>query len=182
MQKSNLLSLLILIVGISLAFFFILPIWDEIDILKLKKEVADEEANSYKSIIVHIDDLSAKYNQASSDLDKLALAIPSDQQFPELLIQFEEMVKRNGLVATSIKLEGAEEAPKDQIGGRRSIRTLSMSIGVDGSYSGFKGFLEDVEKNVRLMNISAISFTKPTDEKSEVMKFNIKLNSYYLGR
>lgn len=182
MQRSTLLSILVFIVGISLIFFFVLPIWDEISILKLKKEEIGKEVDSLRSIIIHIDDLSAKYNQASADLDKLALAIPSDQQLPELLIQFEEMVKRNGLVTTGIKLENTEEAPKDQIGARRNIKSLSVSVSVDGSYSGFKGFLEDIEKNVRMMDVSAISFTKPTDEKSEVAKFSVKLNSYYLAK
>lgn len=182
MQKSTLISFLIFISGISLVFFFLLPAWDEIDTLKLKKEKIGEEAGFQRSIIVHIDDLSAKYNQASADLEKLSLAIPSDQQLPELFIQFEEMIKRNGLVITGIKLGGEENISKDQIQSRHRVQAMSVSIDMDGSYSGFKGFLEDVEKNIRMMDISSISFTRPADEKSEVVKFNIKLNSYYLAK
>lgn len=183
MSRSTLISLAMLIIGVFLTLFLLLPEWQNINAEKEEKKKSEDALEEWNTYLANINDLSARYEQSSSDLEKLALAIPSDPQMPELLIQLGEIIKRNGLIATKINFAAKGETPAEQLKSPSKIKTIEMELTMDGTYSNFKKFLNDMEKGARLTDVSSVSFAKESESSgSDVMEFKMALNSYYLAK
>src|SRR3989344_1900100 len=103
MQKSSLISLFIFVLGFFVAFIFVLPSWNKAGVLSDEKTLKEKQLTDLHSVVVNIDELSAKYEKSKADLDKLSLAIPSEPQLPELLIQFEDIIKSNGMIINNVE-------------------------------------------------------------------------------
>lgn len=180
MQRSSLISFLIFLVSLTLGFVFVWPEFNKTDALKSEKTTQENQRENLKDILANIDELSAKYESAQDDIDKLKLAIPSEPQIPELLIQIEDLVKSNGLVLGNIgfTLEGptAEEGSSQTNG----IRIIKLNLNADGTYENLKNLLKDIENNIRLMDVIMFTFGEP-DKETGFSKFDISLNAYYLN-
>lgn len=181
MSRSTLISLGMLVIGLFLALFLLVPEWQNINAEKEEKKKSENTLEEWNTYLANINDLSFKYEQSASDLEKLSLAIPSDSQMPELLIQLGEVVKRNGLIATDIKFTAKGETSQEQLKSPSKIKTIEMNLEAEGTYPNFKKFLNDMEKGARLTDVSSVSFAKGGEsEGGDIMKFKMVLNSYYL--
>lgn len=179
MSKSSLVSIIIFFVIVALVFVFVLPAWNDVSSLMAVKEEGQKELENRESIVANIDELLAQYEKAKSDLDKISLAIPNSAQLPELLIQLEEIVKKNGMVMGDIKFSQEQESSKSKVA-LNDIKTIKINIEAEGSYLNFKGLLRDLETNIRLMNVNNISFSRSGDDQDSI-KFIIGMTSYYLA-
>lgn len=180
MQKSSLISLFVLVVGLFLGLVFVLPAWNKVGTLSGEKTLKEDQLSDKRSLIANIDELSAKYERSKTDLDRLALSIPSEPQLPELLIQFEDMIEGNGMTINDIDFvdEGASTSGEPSPLG--NIKSIRAKLAIEGGYSNFKNLLNDMEHNVRLMDVVAISFSREGVLEANNMKFDIILNTYYL--
>lgn len=180
MFKLSLTSILIFSVGVALIFVFVLPAWNNIDNLMIAKEEKQKELGDLETIVAHIDELSEQYKKAQDDLEKISLVIPSDPQLPEILIQFEEMAKRNGIIIGDIKFSQEQELLKGEKSASNGIKAVKINIEAESDYFNFKKLLEDIEVNIRLMNIDSISFSR-SGVNQDIIKFTISITSYYLA-
>ena len=69
---------------------------------------------------------------------------------------------------------GAKSAAKPE----NAVSELPFSMEVAGSYAAVKKFLAALEHNIRLIDISEISFTAPT-KADDPMSFTLKAKTYY---
>lgn len=179
MQKSSLISLFVLVLGLSLAFIFVLPEWNKITILNNEQTAKEKQLADSRSLIANIDELSAKYEKSKSDLEKLSLAIPSEQQLPELLIQFEDMIKGNGMIVNNVEFNDEGASTINEPSPLGDVKIIRTKLAIEGNYSNFKNLLSDMEHNIRLMDMIAINFSQGAEAGS--MKFDVSLNTYYLS-
>ena len=63
-------------------------------------------------------------------------------------------------------------------GGEKAVGELPFSIEVAGSYSALKKFLAGLERNIRLIDVSEISFAAPT-KADDPMDVTLKAKTYY---
>lgn len=179
MQKSSLISLFVLVLGLFLVFVFILPAWNKTGALNNEKTSKGRQLEDSRSIVVSIDELSAKYKKAKTDLDKLSLAIPSEQQLPELLIQFEDMIKSNSMIVNNVEFTDEGVSTSNELLSSGNVKTIRTKLAIEGSYSNFKNLLKDIEHDIRLMDITAISFSRGGAAGDSSMKFDVVLDTYY---
>lgn len=89
-------------------------------------------------------------------LDKIDKILPDNPKIPELLVQLESLAQTHGMILKSIDFN------KDEL-------TAKMQIA--GTYQNFKKYLKAVENNLRLLDITNLSF--------ENNDFNLTIKSYY---
>lgn len=182
MQRSGLVSIFIFIIGIALVFVFVLPDWNQFGVLKNNKAEKQRQLEEKRLLAARIGELSEKYESAKDDLAKLSLVLPGDSQLPELIVQFENMAKTNSLSIADIDFsEIAGQAPTGQAltGQAGNLKTVKTKLSLEGTYGNLKRLLDDIESNVRLMDVSEITFSS-IDIESGVIKFSLDIKSYYL--
>lgn len=168
-------------VGIVIFLVFLLPGWDEIKGLKVLKENKIQMLRDFGDWNAHFDDLSAKYQSAENDLQKLSLTVPIEPQIAELLVQLEDIARRNGLAVDDVQFDLPAQAgipAKDSLlkSSEKGMGIVKAIIKMEGDYKNFKNFTADVEKNIRLMDITSVSLNVGGEG---LMKFETKISTYY---
>lgn len=178
MQKYSIFSLLAFLVAVFVIFVFLIPQWNVIGNQRTDKINKQKYLDDLKAIVAHIDELSSIYAAAEENLEKLSLAIPSESELPNLFIQLDNIAGRNGMAIEGIKFDIAKSAENSSEG----VGVVKINLDIKGAYPDFKKMLADIEKNVRLMDISSIDFsgTGSDTAESDLIKFTVSLNTYYL--
>lgn len=161
--------------GIVIFLVFLLPGWDEVKGLKALEENKIQTLKDLGNWSAYFDDLSAKYQSAENDLQKLSLTVPSEPQIPELLVQLEDIARRNGLAVDDVQfnIPASDRLAKPA---DKNLGVVNVKIKMEGDYNNFKNFTADIEKNIRLMDISLVSLNAGGEG---LMKFEVEISTYY---
>ena len=155
--------------------------YSQAGIVFLQSELAkyDDIVNSSTKIVSQRDTLVSKKNTITqADADRLARLLPSNIDNIRLIIEISQIAQGRGLVAKNISVGDMSQTSSVNIGQDNSpYGTLSLKFTVNSSYSNFLNFLKDLENNLRLLDITDISFNST---ESGFYDFNVTLNTYWL--
>ncbi len=205
MNKKVIIILVNILVGIALLFVFADPLWNSIKVLRAEIDKQNEEISKVEELLVKVQELEAEYQETGGEaIEGILEALPEEKDLPYLINQFEAMAVNNGLLMESIKF--SEDIKSDKKSTQQSSQMdefsassnsdsqevispfpyLTVEMTLSGSYEGFKTYLEDLESNIRLMDIKDVDFASEQSKDSEgessglpIFKFNMGLLVYY---
>lgn len=124
------------------------------------------------------------YNEiGSSVVDKVFDALPTNIDKPSLMVELEQITQRNNakMLAIDISEEDYEviepesEQLKDILSQDSTIKVVKISLSLQGTdYNHMKDLLQDIEYNLRIMDIESIKFSPDFEN------IAINLRTYYL--
>lgn len=184
-MNKNIISLISLIIAIILIFVFVVPSWNALGIIKNELSQKQIELKQLKQRLNVIDKLKTKYQKSESEIQKVFLALPKQEDIPNLIVQFEALAEMQGLILDSIsfgqvdkgdtqsktKATGVVQNEDGVIKTSSSLRSLNVDMGLSGSYANFKSYLNALANNIRSMNVESISFNANS--------FNLAVIVYY---
>jgi len=134
---------------------------------------------SSTQIVSQRDALVAKKNTITEvDKARLEKLLPSNIDNIRLIIEISKIAEGRNLVAKNISVGDMTKISGDNIGQDNSLYgTLSLKFTVNSSYNNFLNFLQDLENNLRLLDVTNISFNAT---ESGFYDFNVSLNTYWL--
>ncbi len=147
-------------------------------ITDLKTELSNYEDVANKSVEITDtrDKLINKKNSiADADIAHLQTLLPSNIDNIRLLIEVKALLAKRNLTLKNISF--SELKNTSSIGSDNSYGTLTLKFSVTASYDNFLNLLRDLSSNLRLLDITDISFTS-TD--NGIYDFNVTLNTYWL--
>ncbi len=149
------------------------------NIVSLKQELEnfrEIDANS-KNIISKRDELVAKKNRITEDqVGRLEKMVPSNIDNIRLIIEIGKIAQGKGLTIRNVTVGSARSS--DSIGQDNSLYgTLPLTFSVNASYNNFLSFLSDLENNLRIIDVSNITFNSSENGQYD---FNVSLNTYWL--
>jgi len=190
------ISLISLALATALVFFLIIPFWSSIQALKQELILKKEEVTKIEELLTKTQQLNQEYQEVSADTEKIFLALPSEEDIPHLLVQFDSLAASNGLLFESIgfgKIAGEEKGEvsynEAQLSTGQVKRTISsflslpLDVKVMGSYDAFRLYVDALEKNIRSMDVNGIKFTSQKvgqEELSGIFNFGLLVDVYYL--
>lgn len=138
-------------------------------------------AQSSVSIVADENNLVQKKNTISNDdqarLEKL---LPANIDNIRLIIEISQIAEGRNLVAKNITIGTIDSGNSNSGAPGQSANvygTLPVTFTVNSSYPNFLNFLSDLENNLRLVDVTNITFSS-TD--SGFYDFNVTLNTYWL--
>ncbi len=148
-------------------------------IVDLKNELQsfqDIDTNS-KSIIAKRDGLIAKKNGITlEETNRLEKMLPSNIDNIRLIMEIDKIAQGRGLTINKNVFVGAKS--DEPVGnGSTLYGTLPVSFQVTTTYANFLKFLGDLENNLRIIDITGISFTASDNGQYD---FSVSLNTYWL--
>lgn len=106
-------------------------------------------------------------NINKDDAEKVMAMIPEEKFQEELLAYLENFVLKNGLLLTDANITEGEA-------GQDEIKKIIINMNVVGAdYGGFKKLLNEMENNLRILDVNSLSF----DPENQSASFNI--TAYY---
>jgi Tfp pilus assembly protein PilO len=190
----------IILIGITASLFFMFtnPIYNDIANLKAQVGSYDDALSNSKMLENERDKLTAKYNDIDpSNLTKLEKFLPQNVDNIRLVLEIEQVATPYGMILKDVRYNTPAEASAGvgAVTVQGSGNTAASDYGVfelqfstSGTYNNFIDFTKDLEKNLRIVDISAISFSSNTSgaglltqpNSSETYKYDFKIKTYYL--
>lgn len=176
--------------AIIVGFFYLAPQWRNFKSLREDSAALAGISEEFDTLIQNRDALLSLINSVSKDnLDRIESALPSGIHASEFLVTLERLAAKNNLVLRRVDLaasaaESQTRGGQPRPGGAPSsipktggISEFPLGLAVSGTYDSLKGFLADLEGNLRIVDVKDITFTSP--EKPSAFDITIKAKTYY---
>ncbi len=168
---------LLIVAVIVAAYFILMPKYNNLKDLGAQVKEKEQTLASKQKTWEDLKELEENYNRAKVKVKDIPDVLPKEEEIPELLIQLEALAKENNMGLASINvIPGAETE-------EALYKSLNISIGVAGSYSNLKKYLDSVEKNMRIMDVTSIDFSAtPVVEEGplDIFSYTVNMRTYYI--
>lgn len=159
-MNSFLFPILSVIAAIGLYFFFVSPTLAEIDLLKAKDTEFSKSLNDLREIEGIIGRLESDYASISrTDLEKLERFLPRKLDRTQVLRDMDSLLDREGVIVSSINFENSS-IREDGL----PVLEHNIVVSFFANYEIFKSILNDIEKNLQIAGLRAVSVTAPRAE------------------
>lgn len=197
MNSKLIINSVIFIILFLVIWFVLIPVWSDVSALRKEVSLKKTSIELEKKIIEKLNSINEVLDTQKSNVERLEQAIPSLEFKPELISIMESLANQNGLSLTSVGIELSSESAgsvsnrKGSAVSKDSISKLSVNIVASGTYSSFKSWLEAVQKSLRILDISKITFAinkKKTIDGQEVLNtdpvidYSVSMRTYVLKK
>lgn len=150
--------------------------------LRLESEQYNNTAKNSNEVTKTRDSLiSKKASISNEDQDRLSKLLPDNVDNVKLILEISNIAEKRSLSIRNIALENdSNKSNKDNtiIGPDNSLYgTVSLKFSVISSYESFLDFLNDIENNLRLVDVTDISFTAT---EGNFYEFTFNIVTYWL--
>ncbi|MBI3888503.1 hypothetical protein HY311_01785 [Candidatus Nomurabacteria bacterium] len=189
---------ILILIAIALFFMFTNPIYSDIGTLKETVTSYNEALDNSKALENARDSLTAKENAINPDnLVKIQKLLPDNVDNIRLILEIEQIAGPYGMILKDVKYNTTNpvaSTPSVVSGGAGQVTSgdygiFDLEFSTTGSYNNFINFTKDLESNLRIVDISSISFASDTNAagnanvktpSSEVYTYDFKIKTYYL--
>jgi hypothetical protein len=146
--------------------------------LQTERDLYSNTATNSNEVTAKRDSLTKKQiSILSTDQEKLSKLLPDNIDNVKLILEVSDIAEKRSLTIRNISL-GGDTKKTEEIGPDNSaFGTVSLRFNVISTYPNFLEFLNDLESNLRLVDVKDISFNS-TD--NGFYEFSFSLNTYWL--
>ena len=178
--------IILIIISIGVFFGYVDPNYRGTDMTNRSVQSLQAEDNQYQAALNNSTKLAAQ-RQALTDksknfdqgqLDRLKALLPDNVDNIKLVINIKNIAQNHALVLKNVKLNTSQVADSKKLGADNSkYGTVGLSFSVSASYDSFQTFLGDLEKSLRLVDITDLSVTSSD---TGLYDFSVSLKTYWL--
>jgi len=183
------------LIGLSIALFFTYtsPLYGDVVLLREEMTAYDQALNNSKALENERDKLTQKYNAIGGEnLNKLQKLLPESVDNIRLVLELEKLALPYSMVLKDVKYDATGKEPVSSPGViqgevlnqnlRKDYGVWSLEFSTEGGYSNFINFMKDIENNLRIVDITSISFSSSafSSNLSDIYKYNLKVKTYWL--
>ena len=168
---SSVLVFIILAGSLFGGWYYAFPRWESVQRYRAEiREIENAEQEAHEIIGAHQEVLERLREVSDAELARLDAMIPPKTDQEDLYLFFQEMAAASGMQVKNLTI--TEEAGRIQSG----RGTLSFTIDVMGPYEFFRVFLDTIENNLRVTDITAMDIKR---EESGDYTVILKGKTYY---
>lgn len=157
------------------------PLYSAVDMMRGELAAKTGLYNDQQSIITKVNDLLAQYQGKVKIQDTISTTLPFEPGTSFVVAQLAAVASGNGVTLQELN---AQILPLDQpvvkSDGVKGIGRMRVSVKLLGSYEGFKGFLQGVETNLRLMDLVETK-VGAVPKNPGVLAASLLIDAYYQG-
>ncbi len=167
-QFSQLFAIILLFLMILGSLLFVLPMRDEVEVLKASEASLAEELVVLESEYQSLATLAEEVSTSETTKQTLMNAVPSGYAQDELILELSEMATELGFTLNTVNFS---DTVSQEFG-----KTLSISANFSGTYEQLIAFLQKLETAERLMRVLSLNVQRTS---TSDISFNISLEAYY---
>ena len=187
----NFLALILFAASIWGFLGYIEPRYREVLDLKQEKAKYEEALDNAREVDIIRNKLMADYRGvADSDLERISKMIPDGVDNVRLVIDIDGIAKRHGMFLSGIKVEEGKNEKSSLPPGETQVpnsfgyNNLFLSFSVSGQYDNIKGFVKDLDRSLRAVDIETIAISSKKEEEKigSDLSASIRLVTYWLKK
>jgi len=177
---------ILIVLAVALFVTYINPKYQDVQVLSARAAELDDALTRSRELIAVRDQLLSRYNTFSTtDIARLEKMLPDTVDNVRLIIDIDSIASGYGLTIRDVVLDtGATTEGKTSgasiaaIGpSADEIGTISLTFSVNASYDTFIRFLKDLERSLRLVDVSSLSFSA---NDTGTNQYTVSLKTYWL--
>jgi len=159
-----LLPILMFVAAGGLFFGFVTTRYEGVKALRAEAAQYDEALERAQELRQVRDRLNATYRTFStSDVESLLMLLPDNLDNIRFALDIDRIAVDNNLKISKLELEGGESEASTPEGEEPQDESLTLGMAtlrftVEGSYANMVNFLMDLERNLRVVDITDITF------------------------
>ena len=183
---------ILIAVAVGIFVTFTNPLYGKVTLLREEAKSYSEALDNSKALENERDKLAQKYNTIdSANLSRLATMLPENVDNIRLILEIEKIALPYGMALKDVKYDAmkeAEEAPAGTLSNaempefqNKDYGTWTLEFTTSGTYDNFINFVKDLERNLRIVDISSIAFSSETGlAGSQIYQYRLKIKTYWL--
>ncbi len=197
-NMKSITPIIIIVISVTLFFIFVNPLYGDVKDLRTDVDSYNQALSHSTELQKVRDDLVNSFNSISKDnKDKLVKFLPNTVDNIELILEIQQIAGSHGMSLTNITFEppknteeekDAQGRPIVQASGDPSMAkpygVFDLEFKTKAHYDTMVSFLKDLEKNLRVVDITSMSFIVPNTKGENVDPFlfdyDIKIKTYWL--
>lgn len=165
----TLIYLVLILIGVLLAYFLILPSVTTIRETKTELLKKEKTFQKKKEVFDRFQEVSRKYEKHTSDINKIDQLLLVEPDLPLILIQLEALATNNKVVIEQIVFSSLTQS-------QQGIGALPVTLKIyTFNYRAIQRFLAAISKNLNMMDVKSISLSASEDPRSEEMRLEVTL-------
>jgi len=191
-MNRNITATILIILAVGLYFTYTSGVWTEAVTIKAVNDQYSTAISSAEKLISVRDKVLKDYNNISADdRDNLDKMIPNTVDNIRLIIDLNNVALQHGfslknVTATAKDATGKGSSSNSTSGNSNSnsfnisiptLDTVSVSFSVSAPYQQFISFMQDLEANLRVMDITHLTVSA---NDTGTYDFSVQLNTYWL--
>lgn len=171
-MNQKLFSSIISVASILIVFLLVLPTFDQTRMLRGSIKERVDIINEVQEISNRISILNQGIESRRQEIDKLDQLLPKDKKVPELLSNMESIVSASGMVLTEMNLSDVAQVD--------NVRKVNTTLKLNGSFTSFINFLDLLERNLRLIDVSTLDVAAQLIEGTKAINYDVRFEINYL--
>lgn len=114
---------------------------------------------------------------SNDDLERLKKLLPDHIDNVRLIIDIDEMASKYGFRMGNIKIDNGAVSGDVVESDSKPYGTTILSFSITTSYSKFRSFVKDLEKSLRIFDITSVSFTANDTGNYD---YNLVIKTYWI--
>ena len=184
------LSIVALALAGGVLLFFTQPTYD--GVLALEDEISqyDQALDKAAELQALKQSLLSRYNTFNpADIDRLHKLLPDHVDNVRLVLDIDSLAGRHGMALQNVTLSNPTDTTKQKgaigaiSGGREKYKSLTLKFATQGTYGNFKGFMDDLERSLRVVDLVSLSLEGASENKlgeEPRYRYDITLRTYWL--
>ncbi|HAE36638.1 MAG: hypothetical protein UR85_C0004G0024 [Candidatus Nomurabacteria bacterium GW2011_GWF2_35_66] len=191
-------SILFILISIAVFIFGVNPFYKQVSILRDDIVVYNTALSNSTNLQKTEDSLIKTYNGIKqSDKDRLDKFLPDSVDNIQFILEIERIANLHHMPIKDIKFEPIRKSSTLDASTNTIVSAVStdtrpfgvfeIQFTTEGDYDSFILFLKDLESNLRLVDVKAISFVVPINsgkiakgEDPNIYKYSLKVETYWL--
>jgi len=168
------LPIFMLIVAIGGFFLFTDKHYQTVKDLRVQVASYNVALDNAKALQAKRDELVGQYNAfPEANIEKLKKLLPDNVDNIRLIIEIEAIARNYGMQLKNVKYDDtkskdsatafAAPSSSDLAAQSKDYGAITLGFSTQGSYENFLKFLSDLEKSLRIVDVSSIAFTSADD-------------------
>lgn len=176
-----LLPVFFVIIAFGIFFGYVDGAYQDTKSLHAEVQNYDDALQKSKELQAIRDALLSRYNTFSSaDLERLEKMLPDNIDNVRLVLELDSIAAQYGMRVSGVVIN--EEVTTNAEGtvgpSNEFYDTVVLSFNVTGSYENFIAFLQDIESNLRVADITTLAFDGDSSE--AVYTYSLGIRTYWL--
>jgi Tfp pilus assembly protein PilO len=160
-------SMLSLVAAGALFFMYTQPTYDQVKAANAQISQYNEALNKAAELQQLKQSLLSKYNTFNpNDIERLQKLLPDHVDNVRLILDIDSVAGRramaiqNVVVSSSLTAKSSQTAIGTVSSSKQKYDSLTVRFTTQGTYDNFRGFLDDIQRSLRIVDLTSLSITR----------------------
>ena len=176
---SILIAILMFVGSLFIYTSLIRPTYSEIKNQRAEIVSRLELINKHEASIKQVQKILNEYQNVSQLTETISLILPLEQNVPQSVNQITGLTKINNLAVDFLSAQQLAITPSTEPSLVKGMGTLRFNFALIGPYENFKKFLQALETNIGLMDLTSLKVEPATKSSKGNFSYTMTVDTHY---